>query len=120
MKYVENVMNQARDLDGVILVMLKDLRKILIIVGNKEIDELIQVSQLNTVHCLMDRRRESKIIKKKKKKKKKKENLLKKFRKVTYITRGVLVKFIQQSGLMKILNIEILKTENGIDILTEM
>src|SRR2546421_410033 len=44
-------MNLAQEAIGVNLVMLKDLRKILKLSGNKDIDEFIQHSQLNAVYC---------------------------------------------------------------------
>src|SRR5438034_544646 len=69
--------------------------------GNKNIDELIQQSQLNALHstkCL-------EFIPF--------ENL----KNITYITRGGLVKFIQLTGLKERFILGILKIKNGIDFL---
>src|SRR6266498_1804230 len=102
MEYVENVMNLVQEIDGVNLVMLKDLR-ITLKIGLVEIKILMN---LYNNHNLMLYIIKSVLN----------GYLLKNFKMLLILLKMVLVKFIQPNGLKEILNIGILKIKNGIDI----
>jgi hypothetical protein len=105
MEYVENVMNLAQDSNGVDLVMLNDLRKILKI-GLVEIKIL---TILYSIRNLMLRIGEIVLN----------GYLLKIFKMLLILPEVVLVKFIQHIGLKEIFGIGILKIKHGTDILIE-
>src|SRR6266496_4578311 len=102
MEYVENVINLAQEINGVNLVMLKDLR-ITLKIGLVEIKILMNL--YNNPNLMLY------II----------QNilngyLLKIFKMLLILQRVVLVKFIQLYGLKDIFGIGILKIKNGIDV----
>src|SRR5277367_6296617 len=99
MEYVENVMNLAQVKDGVNLVMLKGLRKILKI-GLVEI-KILMISYNN--HNLMLYIMKNVLN----------GYLLKNFRMLLILPEVVLVKFIQLIGLKDIFGIGILKIKSG-------
>src|SRR3954453_13798468 len=102
MEYVENVMNRVQDINGVNLVTLKDLRKILKI-GLAKIKISTNLynnhnSMLYGVQNILN------------------GYLLKIFKTLLTLPEEVLVKFIRLSGLKDIFNIGILKIKNGIEM----
>ena len=101
MEYVVNAVNLAQEINGVNLVMLKDLRKILKI-GLVEIK--ILMNSYNN-HNLMLYMLQSVLN----------GYLLKNFKMLLTLPEVVLVKFIQLTGLKEILKVGILKIKSGID-----
>src|ERR1700733_9424859 len=99
MEYVENVMNLAQDVDGVILVILKDLRKILKI-GLVEITILMDLYNNHNLILYIFQN----ILN---------GYLLKNFKMLLILPKEGLVKFIQLNGPKGLLIIGILKIEDG-------
>src|SRR3954451_21564259 len=102
MEYVENVMNLAQDMNGVNLVTLKDLRKILKI-GLAEIKIL---TNLYNNHNLMLYIKQNTLN----------GYLLKIFKMLLTLPEEVLVKFIRLNGLKDILVIGISKIKSGVEL----
>src|ERR1043165_7733044 len=101
MEYVENVMNPVQEENGVNLVMLKDLRKILKI-GLVEIK--ILMNQYN-IHNLMLHIMEIVLN----------GYLSKNFKMLLILPKVALVKFIQLIGLKDTFMVGILKIRNGVE-----
>src|ERR1043166_8646355 len=102
MEYVENAMNLVQEIDGVILVMLKYLRKILKI-GLVEIKLLTNLCNNHnlTLYFIQN------VLN---------GYLLKNFKMLLILLEEVSVRFIRLNGLKDIFVIGILKIKNGIEI----
>src|SRR3954452_3563598 len=102
MEYVENAMNLAQEKNGVNLVTLKDIRKILKI-GLVEIKILTNLyNNHNLMLCIIQSALNG--------------YLLKIFKMLLTLPEEVLVKFIRLNGLKDILNYGILKIKSGVEI----
>src|SRR5215469_7227922 len=106
MEYVENVMNLARDQDGVSPVMLKDLR-ITLKIGLAEIKLLMNLYNNHNLMLFII----PNVLN---------GYLLKNFKISLILQKVVLVKFIQLNGLKDIFIIGILKIKNGVEIVLDI